>query len=117
MLVDTSVWMEHLRSSDPVLVGLLEEGWVETHPFVVGELTLGGLDPAGEFLDLLGALPLVPTAGHDEVLHLVREHRLAGTGIGWVDAHLLAAALIGGTGLWTHDRRLLAVAQGCGVAR
>ncbi len=116
MLVDTSVWVDHLARGNARLVALLEEGEVEAHPFVVGELALGRLRGREETLAHLAALPSVPVAEHEEVLGLVTSNHLAGSGVGWVDAHLLASALIGGTTIWTLDRPLAAVARRLGVA-
>ena len=110
------MWVDHLRVGDPALAGLLDEGRVETHPFVIGELALGGLRADDEVRQLLAMLPAAPQARHAEVLHLVEEHDLAGAGIGWVDAHLLASCLLGRIQLWSHDRRLQAVAHDLGVA-
>ena len=114
-LVDTSVWVEHLRHGHPGLAALLEEGRVLCHPFVIGELACGHLSNRGGTLHLLGALPEAPLAGHDEVLRLVGARRLHGSGLGWIDAHLLASALLAGSPLWTLDRRLAAVASRVGV--
>jgi len=115
MLVDTSVWVDHLVGGNPALAELLEAGEVETHPFVVGELALGNLRWRDGILEYLEALPSVPRAEDAEVLHLVEDRGLAGSGLGWVDAHLLASALIGGTRLWTLDRALAAAADRLGV--
>lgn len=117
MLVDTSVWVDHLARGNPSLVELLEAGEVETHPFVVGELALGHLRGREGVLEYLGVLPSVSPAEHEEVLRLVEDRGLAGSGLGWVDAHLLASALIGGTRLWTLDRALAAAADRLGVDR
>lgn len=117
MLVDTSVWVDHLAGGNPALAELLEAGDVETHPFVVGELALGNLRWRDGILGYLEALPSVPPAEHAEVLHLVEDRELAGSGLGWVDVHLLASALIGGTRLWTLDRALAAAAARLGVGR
>lgn len=106
VLVDTSVWIDHLRRGNPGLSALLEEGAVLCHPFVIGELACGNLGNRDEVLKLLGELPSVPMAEHDEVLHLLGENRLHGRGLGWVDAHLLASAMLGGFRLWTRDRSL-----------
>lgn len=111
MLVDTSVWVDHLRRSDPTLSALLNRGEVECHPFVVGELALGTLRRRSEILILLDRLPQVRLAGHSEVLTFVDTHRLTGSGIGWIDAHLLASTAMDRTLLWTRDRRLSAVAS------
>ncbi len=110
-LVDTSVWVEHFKRGDARLVVLLESVEVLCHPFIIGELLCGGLERGQEILGLLRALPQVITAGHDEVLSFVEVNRLAGSGIGWIDAHLLASAALSGAILWTFDRRLAAVAR------
>lgn len=112
ILADTSVWVDHLRRGDPVLTHLLEAGEILVHPFVIGELALGHLEPRGDILRNLSYLPQAVVAAHDEVLHFIAERRLFGLGIGYVDAHLLAAAqLTPDAGLWTHDRRLREVAD------
>jgi len=116
-LVDTSVWIQHFRSGSRRLKTLLEDGEVVTHPFVIGELACGNLGNRAEILDLLGRLPQTPTAEHHEVMALVAGRRLYGRGIGWVDAHLLAAALLVDSGLWTLDRPLATVAAALGVAQ
>lgn len=115
MLVDTSVWIDHFRRTNARLVALLEDGSVECHAFVIGELACGSLRSRVETLSLLGALPAVAIAGHDEAREFLERHRLAGRGIGWIDVHLLAAAALGRTALWTLDRRLDAVARSLGL--
>ena len=110
VLVDTSVWIDHLRRGSAELSTLLDQGAVLCHPFVIGELACGNLRRRDEILGHLQALPEAVTAEHDEVLHLVREHRLHGQGIGWVDAHLLASARLSGCRLWTRDRALATAA-------
>ncbi len=115
MLVDTSVWIDHLRRGNAALGRLLNDLEVWCHPFVVGDLACGQLEARPEVLSLLSALPQAPLAGHDEVLAFVESNRLAGTGIGWVDAHLLAAARLAGVGFWTLDRSLAAVALELGL--
>lgn len=116
MLVDSSVWIDHLRRRGSRLGLHLANGQVECHPFVVGELACGNLVRRDEILSLLGALPLVREADHAEVLALVRAKRLFGRGLGWVDAHLLASTLLSRTLLWTLDRRLAACARELGLA-
>jgi hypothetical protein len=116
VLVDTSVWVEHLRRGLPRLAAALEQQRVETHPSVLGELALGRIRRRAEILSLLDALPRVPAASHDEALALIEARGLAGSGIGWVDAHLLASTLVARTTLWTLDRRLAAVAAQLGIA-
>jgi predicted nucleic acid-binding protein len=117
ILVDTSVWIEHLRSGDSRLVELLEGRQVLAHPFVVGELALGNIKRRAMILDALGNLPRASVASDDEVLGLIEGRSLFGLGIGYVDVHLLASALLSDdASLWTRDRRLNDVAQRLGVA-
>lgn len=111
MLVDTSVWIDHLRRGNARLASCLERGEVECHPFVIGELACGNLRRRSEILLLLGCLPTVTQAEHDEVLSWVESKRLMGRGLGWVDVHLLASAMLGRTTLWTLDQRLVARAR------
>jgi len=111
MLVDTSVWVDHFRTGDAALSGLLTRGEVECHPFVIGELACGSLRRRSEVLTLLQALPVVTVGSHTEVLTFLERHRLMGIGIGWIDVHLLVSASLAGVRIWTRDRRLLAVAQ------
>ena len=111
ILVDTSVWIDHLRSGEPALATALEGGWVLMHPFVLGELACGNLNNRSEVLRLLGDLPAAPTATDPEALGLIERRALMGRGIGYVDVHLLASAALTGVGrLWTRDRRLAAAA-------
>jgi predicted nucleic acid-binding protein len=117
ILVDTSVWVDHLRRGDPRLVGLLENAAVLMHPFVLGEIACGSLADRNTVLELLQDLPMATVAESDEVLTFVERHRLWGKGIGYVDAHLLAAvALTKDTVLWTRDRRLRSATQALGCA-
>lgn len=112
ILVDTSVWIDHLRAGDTELVVLLQAGHVLAHPFVTGELALGHLSHRSEILGPLNHLPQVKVATDQEVLTLVDNHQLFGLGIGYIDAHLLAAtALTIGARLWTRDKRLATVAD------
>jgi predicted nucleic acid-binding protein len=115
ILVDTSVWVQHLRLGTSRLVSLLEEMRVLTHPFVIGEIALGQLDKRREILNLLENLPSVGLPTHQEVLTLIHQRDLAGSGIGWVDAHLIAASLLQDAPLWTLDRRLAAVVTRLGL--
>jgi predicted nucleic acid-binding protein len=111
ILVDTSVWIDHLRSGEPALATALEGGRVLMHPFVLGELACGNLENRGEVLRLLGDLPVAPTATDPEALGLIERRALMGRGIGYIDIHLLASAALVGVGrLWTRDRRLAAAA-------
>jgi predicted nucleic acid-binding protein len=116
ILVDTSVWVDHLRSGDAQLVDLLESNAVVIHPFVVGEIACGSLADRALTLDLLQHLPLAAVAEFDEILGYIERHSLHGKGIGYVDVHLLASAAIGGTQLWTRDKRLLTAARDLGCA-
>jgi hypothetical protein len=111
ILVDTSVWVDHLRYGRSALAARLEAGDVACHPFVLGELACGRLARRREILSLLAELPQVGLVEHDEVLAFVDANRLAGSGIGWVDAHLLASAKLSHTPLWTLDRRMVRVAR------
>jgi len=111
ILVDTSVWIDHLRSGEPELAAVLDGGQVLMHPFVLGELACGNLKNRGEVLRLLDDLPAAPTATDPEVLGLTERRLLMGRGIGYVDVHLLASAALDDVArLWTRDRRLAAVA-------
>ena len=115
-LVDTSVWVNHLRSNDTVLEALLEDNQVLMHPMVVGDLAWGNLPDREYVLDLLKELPQIPVADHDEVLFFIEQNRLMGRGVGYVDAHLLAAvSLHGSARLWTTDRRLREAAGELGL--
>lgn len=117
ILVDTSVWVDHLRAGRPTLVDLLERGEALSHPFVVGELALGHLRERRRAIELLDRLPQATVATPFEVLTLIEREELPGAGIGYVDAQLLAATrLTEGAGLWTDDRRLGAVAARLGCA-
>lgn len=112
ILVDSSVWVDHLRQGDPRLVGLLQTSQVLTHPFVVGELALGSLKNREAILDSLRELPHVGTASDDEVFDFIERNALFSLGIGYIDVHLLAATrLRGGARLWTRDKRLRTVAD------
>lgn len=116
ILVDTSVWIDHLRSGDAALRGLLDGGAVLGHPWVVGELALGNLGNRGEVLGLLRGLPQASVATAEETLLLIEREALHGAGIGYVDAQLLAAArLTREASLWTRDKRLIVVATRLGV--
>ena len=116
ILVDTSVWVEHLRRGHPRLGKLLVAAEVLGHPFVLGEIALGHLRRRVEILGLFAALPQAEVARHDEVLAFVEQHHLPASGIGWVDAHLLAAALLADARLWSVDRALISAARSLGVA-
>jgi predicted nucleic acid-binding protein len=111
ILVDTSIWVDHLRTGNQQLTALLEAGRVLAHPFVIGELALGRLNPRNTILAALADLPQARVATDREVLEFIELHALAGLGIGYVDVHLLAAARLSeDASLWTNDRRLHAIA-------
>ena len=111
ILVDTSIWVDHLRSGDVLLTERLLAGEVATHNFVIGELALGGLRKRGGVLGLLRALPRLSAATDDEVLYFIEQRGLSGKGIGYVDVHLLAAVAMHGASLWTRDKRLRDIAE------
>ncbi len=115
ILVDTSVWVDHLRQNVPLLRDLLEAGQVTTHPFVIGELACGNLAKRAEILALLSSLPRVQIATHSEAMHVVDTNALHGRGIGWVDVHLLASARLSCVPIWTRDRRLQAASKALGI--
>lgn len=117
ILVDTSVWVDHLRNSNSGLATLLQQSRVLIHPFVVGELVLGNLQQRRGVLQALRGLPAATVATDDEVLGLIDRHALHGTGIGYIDAHLLACARLSAGGrLWTFDKRLQAAAKALAVS-
>jgi predicted nucleic acid-binding protein len=115
-LVDTSIWVEHLRRGHPGLSALLQEAAVATHPFVIGEIACGNLRRRAEVLGLLAALPALEVVRHGEVLAFVESRRLSGRGLGWLDMHLLASARVSHVPLWTLDRRLAGTARLLGIA-
>lgn len=117
ILVDTSVWVGHLRSGNKVLTELLDAGQILTHPFVIGEIALGNLRDRDLILGLLDCLPRATTASEAEIRHFIDRHGLFGAGIGYVDVHLLAAVqLTAGAALWTSDRRLREAANRLALA-
>lgn len=111
VLVDTSIWVDHFHKGEPLLQDLLSAGQIVIHPFIIGELACGSLKNRAEILKLLSELQSVATASNEEVLHLVEQHKLSGKGLGWVDAHLLASALLDHVPLWTRDKPLGAAAK------
>ncbi len=115
-LVDTSVWVEHLRHGLPRLARHLQEGEVLIHPWVIGELACGNLRNRSQVLELMQGLPAATVASDAEVLLLIERDGLMSLGIGYMDAHLLASARLSHCRLWTQDRRLAAVAQEQGLA-
>jgi predicted nucleic acid-binding protein len=117
ILVDTSVWVDHLRAGNRTLANLLDGARVLAHPFVIGELALANLRHRDAVVGALQDLPQAIVASDREVLHFIGRHALFGLGIGYVDAHLLAAVVLtGGAALWTRDRRLRNAADRMGLA-
>ena len=117
ILVDTSVWIDHWRRRDEILTSLLEQGAVLAHPFVIGELALGSMPRRDFVLNSLRRLPRTSVARDEEVMRLVDREALFGIGIGYIDAHLLAATrLTPGATFWTRDRRLAAAAEKLSLA-
>jgi len=117
ILVDTSIWIDHFRAAEPQLVALLDRNEVLTHPHVIGEIALGSVAKRAEVLRYLNHLPSTAVARHDEVMIFIERHNLANTGLGYVDANLLAStALTPGAALWARDKNLRAAATRCGVS-
>jgi predicted nucleic acid-binding protein len=117
ILVDTAVWIDHFRAADPQLVALLNRNEVLAHPAVIGEIALGSVAKRADVLRYLSNLPSVVVATHDEILIFIERQKLSNTGLGYVDAGLLAsAALTPGAALWSRDKSLRAAAVRCGVA-
>ncbi len=106
VLVDTSVWVRHLRQGDPDLEQLLNSGEVMCHPYIVGELACGNLNNRHEVLLLLQLLPPATLANHEEILQFIEENQLMGKGLGYIDVHLSASAVLTGVQIWSYDRRL-----------
>jgi hypothetical protein len=111
ILADTSVWVRHFRQGDTFLMRLLDENLLLIHPFIIGELACGNLKNRKEILGHLETLPMATMAEHHEVLSLVAAKQLVGKGLGWIDAHLLAAASLSNAELWTLDKALLRAAD------
>jgi len=116
ILVDSSVWINHFRHPEPRLDALLVHELVFLHPFVLGELACGNLHKRAETIGFLEDLPSASIASEPEVRHLLESRRFWGTGLGWIDLHLLASALIEESKLWTADRAMAAVASQLGIA-
>ena len=108
LLADTSVWVDHFRRGNAMLVSLLDDGQVATHPFVIGELACGNLRARRKILGLMAGLPRVVEVTHDEAMIFAESRHLYDRGLGWIDIHLLASAATTNVALWTLDRRLAA---------
>ncbi len=115
VLVDSSVWVSHLRVGNSDLEILLNDGRVVCHPFIIGELACGNLKNRTEILSLLQSLPAAKQAEYEEVLQFIESNRLMGRGIGYVDAHLLASAVLTAIRFWTMDRKLQRVSSKLGI--
>lgn len=115
LLVDTSVWVEHLRTGTVGLEAALNDGQVICHPFIIGELACGNLKSRPHILSLLDTLPSAQLADHEEVMRFIETNRLMGKGLGYVDIHLLASAVLTNVPLWTLDKRLDKAAAALGI--
>ncbi len=115
ILVDTSVWIEHFRKGNPVLSELLSRGVALIHPFVVGELACGNLSHRTSTLNDLNALPAAVSATDEEALRLIEDRKLWSRGIGWIEVHLLASALLSNCSLLTLDETLSRLSNDAGV--
>ena len=116
VLVDTSVWVDHLRRGNSGLAFLLDDGAVVCHPFIVCELAGGVIRNRVQILSLLQSLPKAETVSPEEVLQFIENRRLAGKGLGYVDTHLLASAVLTSVPLWTLDKQLLRASAGLRAA-
>jgi len=116
VLVDTSVWVSHLREGNDDLDRLLNDGEVACHPLIVGELACGNLKNRSEILSLLRSLPMAIEAEHEEVLQFIEKNRLMGRGLGYIDVHLMASSVLTRTPLWTLDKQLNGVSAELGIA-
>lgn len=116
IIVDANIWIDHLRTSDRELAGLIEQGGILMHPYTIAEIGLGFHSERDELIEQLQSLPAAPVSSHDEVMALIGLNQLFGTGVGYVDCHLLTTALLIGGRLWTRDKRLMREAERLGVA-
>jgi predicted nucleic acid-binding protein len=111
ILVDTSVWVSHLRDGNTELANLLNNGMALCHPFIVGELACGNLKDRADILSFLQLLPMSIEVEHEEVLSFIENNRLMGKGIGYVDVQLMASAVLTGVPIWTFDKKLAQAAD------
>ena len=116
VLVDTSVWIDHLRHRDPELSALLESGDALCHPFVIGEIACGNLTSRKEILHRLSLLPSASLVRHSEVLAFIQAHRISGLGLGFIDMHLLAAVNLDGIKIWSRDKAMRKAAENLKVS-
>ncbi|MCC7307569.1 MAG: VapC toxin family PIN domain ribonuclease [Acidobacteria bacterium] len=115
ILVDTSIWIDHLRHPLRRLIDLLQEGFVLTHPLVIEELACGSIANRVRFLEEISMLPKATTIGHDQILHFITRHGLFAKGLGAVDTHLLSSAMVDRAEIWSRDRRLNGEAERLGL--
>jgi len=116
VLIDTSIWVAHLQKGIGGLEALLNEGDVICHPFIVGELACGNLKNRAEILSLLQTLPMAIHAEHEEVMHFIENYSLMGKGLGYIDMHLLASAMLTKVPVWTLDKKLSTISSKLGLA-
>ena len=114
ILVDTAIWINHLRTPSKLLIQLLDLEQVLTHPFVIGEVACGNLINRKEIISLLLALPSAQKVDDEELLYFVERHRLMGRGLGLVDMHLLASSHLEAAAIWTNDNNLRLAARHLG---
>ena len=105
VLVDTSIWISHLRYGNSRLQKLLEDGRVVIHPFIIGELACGNISNRTEIISLMQSLPMLDIIEHEELLLFIEQNQIMGKGLGFVDVHLMAAARLAGIPLWTQDKK------------
>jgi predicted nucleic acid-binding protein len=110
ILVDTSVWIKHLREGDPDLIRLLEQGLVACHPFILGEIACGDIRNRYEIISLLNDLPSTDILDHSDIMEFIENRKIMNKGIGYIDVHLLGSALVSETPLWTFDKALKKIA-------
>ena len=106
VLVDTSIWISHFRHGHSGLQKLLKGGQVANHPYIIGELACENISNRTEILSLMRSLPMLDVVKHEELLLFIEHHKLMGTGLGFVDVHLMAAVMLAGIPLWTQDKKL-----------
>jgi hypothetical protein len=115
ILVDTSVWISHLRTGDIGLETLLNDSHVVCHPFIIGELACGNLKNRSEIISLLQTLPMAIILEHEEVMQFIENHALMGRGLGYIDVHLIASAILTKAPIWTLDKKLKEVSSKLGI--
>ncbi|MCX5814058.1 MAG: type II toxin-antitoxin system VapC family toxin [Proteobacteria bacterium] len=111
VLVDTSVWVSHLRAGNKELIALLNNGDVMCHPFIVGELACGNIKNRTSILSLLQLLPMAVQVENEEALHFIETNSLMGKGLGYADIHLSASAVLSGVPIWTLDKSLAKISE------